>query len=650
MSEQPTFSLAIVTGTNAGHTVRSARKRISVGSARDNDLVLVDPGIAARHFLVLIDGPRWRIHTLTTKDVSVDRRWCHPSSGKRGAVIRAAASEIILFPGKLDQQIVAQEVAQRRNAEDADEMATSIALPALGEADLNEPTVAVNAVSLDPTDAVPVPSQDPELVEMAQMPTIAGERPPDELRQAARQMLERRRTPEPTGSGPVAPSVLRDSGQVPKVPVDPMAAAPVHGKLPAGRADERTVGLSWSPENDAPAPKATRGRSRWDRARRPPTAVPAEDSLPEVLATPESQIMPVPGAAKSVMTRRPDFGAPSKANVIPIEPDPRPKPSRGTASKNAWGDGGSRSDASSRALVPTHNPSRNSWGDSGGARTPPPKKKRAGWGDGASRSGQRPAEPSPTPPPSAPPASISRPDAPSHRIEIEHLAGRNEPALEILTHPDGEYATQIRLLGAKIDENAKSLGYRAYMVTSPEPLTGKTTAICNLAFALAEDTQRRVALVEANFRYPRFAEIFGLDERTGLISVLDGRARLNEVGHKLSDRNLVVLPAGGRHTAPAELLASPRFKALIAELVDTVDIALIDAPSVTPFADTNLVLPLVDAAFLVVAEGQTRRAWLSRALGQLGESRIIGSMFNRIPKKAQKALVKERNERVRAKS
>ena len=43
---------------------------------------------------------------------------------------------------------------------------------------------------------------------------------------------------------------------------------------------------------------------------------------------------------------------------------------------------------------------------------------------------------------------------------------------------------------------------------------------------------------------------------------------------KLDDRNLVILPAGGRHHSPAQLLASPRFKALIAELANTVDIAI----------------------------------------------------------------------------
>jgi len=645
MSDQPTFSLTVVTGDSAGQTVQSARKRISVGSARDNDLVLADPGVAPRHFLVLIDGKRWRIHTLTDQDVSVDRRWVHPVSGKRGALIRAAASEVILFAGALDAATIKREVGRRRGVEDATEMATSISLKPLAMEDPNEPTVSVRAV--DNPHTVPLPKsgapEDLDLAAMAQMPTIAGERPPDELRQAAQKMLERRRTPNP--GGPVAPSVLRDTGHTPKPELSnaPIAGGPLPGP---GRADERTVGLRWTPE--APPPPTSRGRSRWDNARRASTvAPPTDDNVPEVLATPESQMMPVPGASKSAMSQRPDLsGSSSQAQVIPIGPDPRARrPAKPAKSKNAWGD------PAGRALVPTRDAEerKNAW-EGGGAPAGAPrkkKKKKSAWGDGANRGSQRPPDP--------PAPNLARtPEPPrealANRIDLTQLARGTDAALEILTRPDGNYATQVRLLGAKIDENAKSLGYRAYMVTSPEPLTGKTTAACNLAFALAEDTQRRVALVEANFRYPRFAEIFGLRERAGLISVLDGRERLKDVGYKLSDRNLVILPAGGRHTAPAEVLASPRFKALVAELVDTVDIAIIDAPSVTDSADANLILPLVDAAFLVVAESQTRRSWLGRAMGQLGERRVLGSLFNRIPKKTLKVLDQERRERQRSKA
>jgi protein-tyrosine kinase len=667
MSEQPTFSLAVVRGGSAGKALRSARKRISVGSAPDNDLVLDDPGVAPRHFLVLIDGGRWRIHTLTDKDaVRVDKRWTHPDTGKRGALIQAAGSEIILFPGHLDQRTVDREVQLRAGVEDATEMATNVSIPAPildSGAAPNEPTVAVSAIPPDPRDAL-------DLVEMAQMPTIAGERPPEELREAAQAMLASRRNPE-SGRGapaiPVAPSVLRESSQ--QAPAfDPLANAPVKGELPRGGADERTVGLKWQSGSTArPTPAPGGDASRWERARRPTQALPHDPAVPEVLAEPESQMMAVPGAVKSVMSQRPDFATGGRSQDVSPPSDelapppmtrrsawaeartPEPvesEPPRGPGGRNAWGD------PSSRALVPTRSEEERRKGWGGGADRP---KKANAWGDRPQQG--RPADPAasyPPPPPPPGPGPTSRAVVPregvANLLELSTLAGRGDAALEILSHPDAHYATQVRLLGAKIDEFRKNLGYRAYMVSSAEPLAGKTTAACNLAFALAEDTQRRVALVEANFRFPRFAEILGLDERTGLIAVLEGRARLNEVGYKLSDRNLVILPAGGRHPAPAEVLASPRFKALVAELVDTVDIALIDAPSVAPFADANMILPLVDAAFLVVTEQQTRRSWLGRAVGQLGEARVLGTLFNHIPKKVRKDLARERKERLKARS
>ena len=252
MTEQPTFSLAVVRGASAGRALRSARKRISVGSAPDNDLIVDDPGVAPRHFLVLIDGGRWRIHSLTeTNPVRVDKRWTHPDNGKRGAVIHAGGAEIILFPGNLDQRTVDREVALRVGVEDATEMATSLNIPApaLDRVAAYEPTVAVPAI--DPA----ARQAELDLVELAQMPTIAGERPPEELREAAQQMLANRR-------GPVAPSVLREnSHQTPAF--DPLANAPVLGELPKGLQDERTVGLPLASRGaPPPPPRPLGGRAR----------------------------------------------------------------------------------------------------------------------------------------------------------------------------------------------------------------------------------------------------------------------------------------------------------------------------------------------------------------------------------------------------
>jgi capsular exopolysaccharide synthesis family protein len=192
----------------------------------------------------------------------------------------------------------------------------------------------------------------------------------------------------------------------------------------------------------------------------------------------------------------------------------------------------------------------------------------------------------------------------------------------------------------------RTFGYRAYMISSPEPLTGKTTAAVNLAFALAEDPNRRVALIEANFRYPRISAILGTPEDRGLVGVLKGQLSVVEAIVRIADRNLVIFPSGGRHANPNELLASPRFKTLIQELADTVDVAIIDAPSVKPFADANLLLPLVDGVLLTVLDSSTHAQWVDQVVDQLGRERVLGAIYNQLARPAVKSLELERRERM----
>lgn len=690
MSEREPFSLVVLAGNSRGQVLRTSRKRIAVGSAPDNDLVLSDAGLAPRHFLVLIDAGRWRIHTLSSDNaLTVDRRWSHPSRGLRGALITAGSAELLLYPGDLEPGVIDRELKKREGRvspypdEAQSDLVTSVHAQPVEFSSrevANEPTVAVRMEDVARGREPPTQSEDIDVVKLSQMETVAGERPPDDLRDAARARLQGQRRP-------VAPSVLREQDGSNRA--DPLANQPV--RQPAQRSsqdpwEERTIGVTW--EDGKPVarplsqPQESNG-SQWDRAKRAPTA--ARVQVPEVLAEPESQIL---NAHHSVVAARPDFAAPTPsvrdpaAEVIELDParaaerrrtnawgDPlakgQPKPSAsdpgdraGERAGGAWGEGAGRTNAwgdpSSRALVPkTPEPERpprhSAWGD--GPRQETKKPAGNAWGDGERVGSARSAQS--TPASTAVPrgrALATRPDlgaGAAVRIALEALIARaSDPALEILREPDGKLATSIRLLGTKIEDLARSLGYRAYMISSAEPLTGKTTAALNLALALSEDTQRRVALVEANFRYPRFAEILGVDERLGVLAALEGRAQLAESVVKVSDRNLIILPAGGRHPHPGEVLASPRFKTLIAELAHTVDVAILDAPPVKPFADANLLLPLVDGALLVVADRLTRTGWLGEATQQLGVSRVLGALYNHLPKDRVPELVKERKLRM----
>ena len=65
------------------------------------------------------------------------------------------------------------------------------------------------------------------------------------------------------------------------------------------------------------------------------------------------------------------------------------------------------------------------------------------------------------------------------------------------------------------------------MVTSAQPLEGKTTTACNLALALAMG-ESRVLLIDADLRRPGVHRTLTIDNGTGLSHVLSGQAPIGE--------------------------------------------------------------------------------------------------------------------------
>ncbi len=643
------MSLAVVKGPTAGARLTTLRKRISVGAGADNDLIINKSGLALRHFLVVVDAGRWQVHTLSADNqITIDRRWAHPTTGRRGALILAGQAEILLCPGTLDDWIVDHEIQVRIEGTIPSPTADALIDVSNQPVAFDDEPLAAAEPTITARVAEPPTVADPELLELAMAPTVAGGRPPDSLREAARARLLSERSPV-TIEGPK-----------------------LVGKDPF---EDQTVGVSWQDGKPVTRSlgKPPAKRSAWD--------VPKMDKgpkgqltrpLPEVLAEPESQMTVIPGSVRSAISERPNFGNPD-AKVIEFRPNENAwgdSKSEAQPKGNAWGEPEDKKSSAwnddkkvnawgdvspVKALV--KNEPKNAWGGQDknvwGDRTPVQPNVKNAWGD---------PKPGAKEPPRATKSEVPWNDnrsTPGPRVSenvglrfgIADLAAgeRRDPALMMLAQPDGPYATAIRLLGTRLETMQKSSGYRAYMFTSAEPLTGKTTSIFNLAFALAEDTQRRVAVIEANFRYPRFAEILHVDEHVGVLPVLEGKATLPEAVIRIRDRNLVLLPSGGRHPNPAQALSSPRFKSLMAELVDTVDIALVDAPSIVPFADANQLLPLVDGAFLVVVAGATKTGQLARATEQIGESRVLGALFNQLPGGHLKELKRERSLRLKQK-
>lgn len=199
--------------------------------------------------------------------------------------------------------------------------------------------------------------------------------------------------------------------------------------------------------------------------------------------------------------------------------------------------------------------------------------------------------------------------------------------LVVLYDRDGAFASSVRILATRVEELKSRLGFKSFLVTSVGDGDGKSVLANNLALAMSEDADRRVALVDANFRSPRAAELFNLDLDRGLLAALSGNRPLAQCVARVIGRNLIVLHAGGEHKNPASVLASSKFKGLLAELYQAVDYMIVDAPSAIPYADVPLIAQHVDAVLMVVTADRTRRMKLDQAMDTIGRSRIHGQIF-----------------------
>jgi capsular exopolysaccharide synthesis family protein len=174
---------------------------------------------------------------------------------------------------------------------------------------------------------------------------------------------------------------------------------------------------------------------------------------------------------------------------------------------------------------------------------------------------------------------------------------------------------------------------KVVLVTSPLPEEGKSTTVCNLAVALAQDGSR-VIVIEADLRRPRTVRYLGLPEGSGLTSVLLGRASEADVTQAWGDDLFNVISSGPLPPNPATLLGSGRMRELIERLRRGYDYVLIDAPPVLPFADTPTVAPFCDGAIVVVRYGRTRIDQVRRTIAALTavDSPILGSLLTMTPR------------------
>jgi succinoglycan biosynthesis transport protein ExoP len=174
------------------------------------------------------------------------------------------------------------------------------------------------------------------------------------------------------------------------------------------------------------------------------------------------------------------------------------------------------------------------------------------------------------------------------------------------------------------------------VLSSANPMEGKTTLSCNLAIAMAE-VKKRVLLIDGDLRNPRIHKIFELENESGLSTVmsrplLSGLWDLQILPTFVP--GLSVLPGGPPTAAAANPFHSPYLIELLITLRKQFDTIIIDTPPCLLATDARVIGRLSDAVILVVRAGQTPWEDAQTALQQFehDRTRVLGTVLNDLKK------------------
>jgi len=147
---------------------------------------------------------------------------------------------------------------------------------------------------------------------------------------------------------------------------------------------------------------------------------------------------------------------------------------------------------------------------------------------------------------------------------------------------------------------------KVLMVTSSTPEEGKTMTAVNLSISMA-NSEKRILLIDADLRKSRLHQVFKVENKFGLSTVLTDNVDPLSVVVKTKIPYLSILTSGPSPKNPAELLMSVRMREVLNIFRNNYDFIFIDSPPILPVTDPTIIAKYVDVVCLVVRSGVTSK-------------------------------------------
>lgn len=202
--------------------------------------------------------------------------------------------------------------------------------------------------------------------------------------------------------------------------------------------------------------------------------------------------------------------------------------------------------------------------------------------------------------------------------------------LVVGVRPQSYVSEQFRTIRTNLQYSMIDKKVKSIVITSARQGAGKSFISSNLAVTLASE-QKRILLVDADFRKPSVQKIFRLKNSLGLSTLLnDSKLTTKDVVQYSRYNDLYILPSGAIPPNPSELLNSEKMSKIMNELEKDFDFIIYDMPPILEVADAQILAGKVEGTIFVLPKGQVTEedAIKSKELLSIAGARILGAVIN----------------------
>jgi capsular exopolysaccharide synthesis family protein len=157
---------------------------------------------------------------------------------------------------------------------------------------------------------------------------------------------------------------------------------------------------------------------------------------------------------------------------------------------------------------------------------------------------------------------------------------------------------------------------KTIVFTSAQSGEGKTTLVVSLARMLAK-SGRNVIVIDTDLRKPSVGQFLELPATPGLVELLSGEAKFEDVVCTDEPSGAHVITSGKFATNAADVVNSDQMKRLLEGLSRSYDMVLLDSPPILAVSDARILARLVDRVVFAVRWADTRRATVVSCLRQV---------------------------------